>query len=159
MKVRFPKLCQWQEDVFADIKSNACDMYVVKAKRQVGKSILAINTMLYYAFKDKGISSCVEPTLAQSRRVYKQLLNAVGGETSPAIKSANATLLTIEFFNGSEINFKSAEQGEALRELTIKKGILVIDEAAFIQDGILRYFIPLWMPASAPYFSFPHHFL
>lgn len=143
MQIHFPHLEPWQKDVFDDIKSGVSDTYVVKAKRQVGKSILAIVCMLYHAFKAKSISTCVEPTLSQSRRVYKQVLNAVGGEGSKAIKSANATLLSIEFINGSEIIFKSAEQEEALRGMTVKKGMLIIDEAAFIKDNIFEILYPI----------------
>lgn len=142
-EIRFPKLNDWQSDVFNDLKEDKYDVYVVKSKRQVGKSILAITAMLYYAFKGKSISTCVEPTLSQSRRVFKQIVNAVGGEGSPILKSANATLLTIEFTNGSEIIFKSAEQEEALRGMTVKKGILIIDEAAFIKDEIFEILYPI----------------
>lgn len=151
MNVRFPKLYDWQEDVFKDIKGNAYDTYVVKAKRQVGKSILAVTSLLYYAFmQERSISVIVEPTLSQSRRIFKQIINAVGGEGSPAIKSANATLLTIEFINGSEICLKSAEQREALRGMTVKKGILIIDEAAFIEDDIFEIIYPVVDANHAP---------
>lgn len=144
MEIRFPQLKEWQEDVFRDIKSNSHDVYVVKAKRQCGKSILAIVSLLYYAFGgERSISVCVEPTLSQCRRVYKQIISSVGGESSPAIKSANSTLLTIEFVNGSEIIFKSAEQREALRGMTVKRGILIIDEAAYITDDIFEIIYPV----------------
>lgn len=143
MDIRFPKLNDWQQVPFNDIKSGTYDTYVVKAKRQVGKSILGITAMLYFAFADKSISTCVEPTLKQSRRVFKQIVNACGGDGSKLIKSANATLLTLEFFNGSEIVFMSAEQEDALRGATVKKGILVIDEAAFIKDDIFEILYPL----------------
>lgn len=144
MQVQFPKLKQWQEDVFADVKEGCCDVYVVKAKRQVGKSILAVVTMLFYAFtQEYSISVCVEPTLSQCRRVFKQIVNSVGGEDSPVIKSANATLLSLEFTNGSEILFKSAEQKEALRGMTVKRGILIIDEAAYITDDIFEIVYPV----------------
>lgn len=144
IKIKFPILKSWQEDVFKDIKVNQYDTYVVKAKRQVGKSILAIVSLLYYGLeKEKSISVCVEPTLSQCRRVYKQIINSVGGDGSPVIKSANSTLLTIEFMNGSEIIFKSAEQREALRGITVKRGILIIDEAAYITDDIFEIIYPV----------------
>lgn len=142
MDVILPKLYPWQEDVFQDVKQALYDTYVVKAKRQVGKSILAEDIALYFAFRDKSTSVIIEPTQAQSRRVFKQIVSAVGGEDSPVLKSANATLLQIEFKNGSEIIFKSAEQREALRGMTVKKGILIIDEAAFIQDDIFEIVYP-----------------
>lgn len=144
IKINFPKLKQWQEDVFGDIRKNAYEIYTVKAKRQCGKSVLGICALLYYALNyDKSISVILEPTLNQSRRVYKQIINSVGGESSWAIKSANATLLTIEFVNGSEICLKSAEQKEALRGMTVKKGILIIDEAAYITNDIFEIIYPI----------------
>lgn len=144
LKIVYPKLYEWQQLVFEDIKNNLFDFYVIKAKRQIGKSVLSIGTVLYFSFnQERSISVIIEPTLHQSRRVYKQLINAVGGEGSPAIKSANATLLTIEFINGSEVVFKSAEQKEALRGMTVKRGILVIDEAAYIPDDIFNIVYPV----------------
>lgn len=143
MEVTLPKLNDWQQDVFNDLKEDLYDYYVVKAKRQCGKSILAIYICLYFAFKDTSIATIIEPTLKQCRRVYKQILKACGGDTSPLIKSANQTLLSIEFFNGSEIVFGSAEQGDALRGATVKKSILVIDEAAFISKDIYEILYPL----------------
>ena len=90
------------------------------------------------------ISVFIEPTLSQSRRIYKQLLKSIGGESSPLVKSANATLLEIELSNSSQIIFKSAEQGEqALRGLTVKNSVLIIDEGAFIDDSIYEILYPV----------------
>ena len=143
MEIRMPHLNEWQQTPFDEIREAKYDTFVVKAKRQVGKSILAITAMLYFAFADRSLSTCVEPTLKQCRRVFKQIINACGGEGSKLIKSSNQTLLTIEFFNGSEIVLMSAEQEDALRGATVKKGILVIDEAAFIEDAIFEILYPL----------------
>ena len=140
--IEFPPLFKWQQDVFDDIKAaeGTSVTFTVKAKRQVGKSCLAVDALLYFAFKNDGsIGYLVEPTLAQSRRVFKQLIRAVGGEESEIIKSSNSTLLEVEFINGSAIIMKSAEQREALRGATVKNSILVIDEGAYIDDDI--YFI------------------
>lgn len=144
MEIKFPPLKDWQEDVFRDIKAGKHDVYVTKAKRQVGKSILADTVSLYFALSfEKSTSVIIEPTLHQSRRVFKQIVNAVGGEGSPLLKSCNSTLLTLEFINGSTINLHSAEQREALRGMTVKKGILIIDEAAYIQDDIFEIVYPV----------------
>ena len=140
--IKFPPLYEWQQDVFDDIKADEGKglTYVVKAKRQAGKSILAIVALEYFAFKNEGsIGYLLEPTLSQSRRVFKQMVKSLGGEDSPVIKSSNATLLELELFNGSQVIFKSAEQREALRGATVKNSILIIDEGAFIEDDI--YFI------------------
>lgn len=146
MKIKFPYLYKHQEDVFVAIKEDngRGKSYVVKAKRQVGKSILAITVLLYFAFKfNDSIGVVVQPTLGQSRRVYKQLLKAVGGEGGELVKTANATLLEIEFINGSQIIFKSGEQREALRGLTVKNSVLVLDEASFLPDEIIDILLPV----------------
>lgn len=151
MRVKLPHLQPWQADVFEDIKASVRDIYVVKARRQCGKSILAITTLLYFSLlNENSIGAVVEPTLNQSRRVYKQMVKAMGGDNSPLIKSANASLLTIDLNNGSEICFKSAEQKEALRGMTIKKSILVIDEAAFITKDIFEILYPVTDACKAP---------
>ena len=143
IEIEFPKLYLWQQEVFDDVQADENGwFYVVKARRQCGKSILAIDLLLYYAFKGRSIGTCLEPTLAQCRRVYKQIINAVGGTESPLLRSANATLLEIEFVNGSQIIFKSAEQRDALRGITVKRSILVIDEAAFIPKEIFEIIYP-----------------
>lgn len=136
-EIKEPFLYPWQEDVYTAIKEDNGKglQYCVKASRQKGKSILAIMALLYFAFKNNNsIGVLVEPTMHQCRRVLKQLIKAVGGETSPIIKSSNATLLEIEFVNGSQIVCKSQEQGEAIRGITVKNSILVLDEAAFLED-------------------------
>lgn len=142
--VEFPPLYPWQDEVFDAIKTDdgKGNFYVVKARRQCGKSILAITVLLYFAFKSKSIGTCLEPTLSQCRRVFKQIISAVGGADSPVLKSANATLLEIEFINGSQIIFKSAEQGDALRGLTVRRSVLILDEAAFCQRETFEIIYP-----------------
>lgn len=151
--VRMPKLMEWQQPVFADV-TNDCGKgmtYCVKAKRQVGKSILAESLLIYFAVRnERSIGTMIEPTLKQCRRVWKQLLTAIGGEKSPLVKSANQTLLIIELVNGSEIVFQSAEQGEALRGMTVKKSLLVIDEGAYIKDDIYNILYPITDALSCP---------
>ena len=160
MEIRLAKLFEWQKAVFDDVTADEGkqNTYVVKAKRQVGKSILAETVVLWCAFQKPCISCVVEPTLAQSRRVYKQLIQAIGGDRSPCLKSANATLLEIEFVNGSQVVFKSAEQGEALRGMTVTKGgILIVDEAAYIDKEIFDILLPITDACKAPvmYISTP----
>lgn len=143
-QVKFPPLEEWQQPVFNDLKEGIWDIQVIKAKRQVGKSILAEVCVLYKSLSNPdSISVIIEPVLSQARRVFKQIIKAIGGDTSPVVKSANATLLEIEFQNGSQILLRSAEQKENLRGLTVKNGILVIDEGAFIQDDIYEILYPL----------------
>lgn len=115
-------------------------IYVVKAKRQVGKTTMAENALLEMAINHTGtLSLLIEPTLDQARRVYKEIVKAV--EETPALKRKNDSLLELEFINGSSILFKSAEQRDNLRGFTVT-GLLVVDECAFIPDEILDILLP-----------------
>lgn len=149
MRIVFPKLQEWQQDVYDSMDGayRSGNIYVVKSKRQVGKSCLAALLLIEYALKYKCISVVVEPTQAQSRRLYKQIVDMMA--KTGLIKSANSQLLTIEFNNGSEILFKSAEQKDALRGFTVS-GILVIDEAAFISTDIFEILYPTCDANNAP---------
>ena len=115
-------------------------IYVVKSKRQVGKTTMAENALLEMAINHKGTLSClVEPTLDQARRVYKEIVKAI--EHTPVIARKNDSLLELELINGSSIIFKSAEQRDNLRGFTVT-GILVVDECAFIPDDIFDILQP-----------------
>ena len=115
-------------------------IFVVKSKRQVGKTTMAENALLEMAINHAGtLSLLIEPTLDQARRVYKELVRAV--EDTPALKRKNDSLLELEFINGSSILFKSAEQRDNLRGFTVT-GLLVIDECAFILDEIMDILLP-----------------
>lgn len=148
-KLVFSPLEPWQEDVYNEVHNarGSGKIFVVKSRRQVGKSTLAAILLIEFAVKQKCVSVVVEPTQNQSRRMYKQITDMLS--TSGLIVSANSQLLTIELWNGSEILFKSAEQGDALRGFTVS-GLLVIDEASFIQDNIFEILFPTVDANSAP---------
>lgn len=123
-------------------------IFVVKSKRQVGKTTMAENILLKVAIEHNRTLSClVEPTLDQARRVYKEMVKAI--EHTPIIKRKNDSLLELELINGSSIIFKSAEQRDNLRGFTVT-GILVVDECAFIQDDIFDILQPTTDVHSAP---------
>lgn len=148
MEIILPPLEPWQKDVYDAFEVNPKGKtFVVKARRQVGKSILAEVLLIKYCLTKRCTCILVEPTLNQSRRVFKQLCDLLDG--SGTIKSANGSLLTIEFVNKSEILFKSAEQKEALRGMTCT-GIEIIDEAAFIEDDVFEVLFPTVDANQAP---------
>lgn len=113
---------------------------VVVSRRQVGKTVLISNILLYYAINfSKTKNYCLSPTQKQGKNIFRSIIDAISG--SGIIKTKNATDLTITLINGSTINFKSAEQREALRGETCT-GILAIDEAAYISDDIFHIVTP-----------------
>lgn len=117
---------------------------VVKASRQKGKSLMIENELLRYAINyPKSKSACLSPTLKQSKKMFKEIIDAIA--MAAIVQSANATDLEIVLANGSKIAFRAAEQGDALRGYTIT-GLLCIDEAAYIPDDIF-YIVNPWCDA------------
>ena len=99
--------------------------------RQCGKSILAEILLCEYLFKPHRFNAYISPTFQLGRKVYKEMTELL--ESTGIIKKANATTLTIETIYSSTLQFFSAEAYTAIRGTTVS-GILVIDEAAYIQD-------------------------
>lgn len=147
--IQLPKLEPWQKDVYVAMQDarGTRKRFVVVARRQCGKSILAIIELIKFSLEYIGTSVVVEPTRAQSLRVMKQLTKFLEG--SGTISSVNQSTLIITFANGSEILFKSAEQRDSLRGFTVTN-LLVIDEAAFITDDIFQILYPTTDANAAP---------
>lgn len=123
-------------------------IFTIKAKRQVGKSFLAENELLRFAINYPGSVNCiVEPTLGQSRKVFKEIVNAT--IDSDIIKRKNETLLELEFTNNSSILFRSGEQMDSLRGFSVS-GLLVLDEAAYLKDEVFEIIKPTTDVWSAP---------
>ncbi len=122
-------------------------VYCVKAKRQLGKSLMCCNVLLYYALnQQRSTNALVSPTLGQARKVFKDIVNAA---PLGLIKKKNETLLEIEFINGSVIYFKSGQQRDSLRGYTIS-GVLILDEAAYLDDTVLELVLPWVTVHKAP---------
>lgn len=141
MTITLPALEPWQKEVYDWLHTYPKDtITTVLAKRQCGKSILCIMVALTYSLESKTINIIIEPTLHQCRRVYQQILEMLVG--SNLIRNSNSQTLEITFINGSQIIFKSAEQGNALRGLTCS-GILILDECAYIPDNVIEILLPI----------------
>jgi thymidine kinase len=138
-----------QADVIAELKDarGTGKIVSVNSSRQKGKSYMISNLLLYFAINFARTNNyCVSPTLKQSKAIYRVIMDAIGN--SGVVKSKNATDLTITLINGSTINFKSAEQRDALRGYTAD--FLAIDECAFIPDEIFYLVLPWTDAKKAP---------
>lgn len=119
--------------------------FIVKSCRQVGKSALAENEIIRFAFSFSGsINAYLTTSFKLCKKMYKEIISML--DNSNLIISANASDLVIELINGSRIEFFSAEQRDKLRGFTVS-GILVIDEAAFIPDDIYFEKVKVWTNA------------
>lgn len=117
-------------------------IYVVKARRQVGKSIMVEQELLRYAITyNNTVSACVCPTLSQARKMFQDIISCI--IESGVVAKKNETLLEIDLINGSKIFFKSAEQKDSLRGYTIS-GILCVDECSFISDDVFYGLLLAW---------------
>ena len=145
MKVTMARLEPWQRDVFEACKlHNWQGTYVIKSIRQVGKSYFSRYLLLFFAmYKKKSVSLFVSPIMEQSRKVFDEVAQAIGRHAN-----SNGTFKEITLQNGSKILFRSAEQGDNLRGLTIS-GALIIDEAAFIPDD--KFFYSVLLPMTNVY--------
>lgn len=143
-------LFPWQQAV-VDYICNAKGtgrVCVTKAPRQRGKTYLTEGVLLHYAINyAHSINAMISPTLAQSRKVFKEIVNGI--YASGIIAKKNETLLEIELINGSTIFFKSSEMGDGLRGFKVS-GILILDEAAYLTDDILELILPWRQVSNAP---------
>ena len=150
--VTLPKLTSYQKAVWDFLCTTeetpshfSGKVAVVKSVRQSGKSFLAQMLLINFALKKRCASAIYEPTLAQARVQFKAIENYFKG--SDIITKANATLLEIEFANGSVIYFKSTEQSS--RGFTCS-GILILDECAYLSEDEIYATLPLINAHNAP---------
>lgn len=133
--VVLPDMEPWQKDVFNYYQENDKDKWIViKSVRQCGKSILAQFLLVAASIKSpNSVSILVSPVLQQAKKIYDE----ISLMCKDILSRANGSSLELTFINNSKILFKSAEQGDTIRGNTCKKsGILVVDEAAYINDDL-----------------------
>lgn len=142
MIIKFPHLQNWQSDVYESVRPafGTGKMFIVKSKRQVGKSTLANIILITYALEHPGCKSfMVEPSNNQCRNQYLEIQRWL--TNNPLVEKFNNSMNEIYFTNGSIIIFKSAEIRERLRGYTAT-GIVIIDEAAFVPNNIIDNILP-----------------
>ena len=124
-----------QRDMAMGILHSHAKYHVACVGRQFGKSMMAMNLVLYWAINDGPCKVLwVSPVYSQASKVQKELMQAIG--TSGLVKSCNYSENFITLKNGSEILFRSAEKYDNIRGLTMDYGVL--DEAAFMKDDAWR---------------------
>lgn len=150
MEIVLPKLTSYQQkawDWLGQGKEQLGKTMVISAPRQVGKTMFLQCVLVNSAFASpSSLSIIFEPTLSLARNVYRSIYKAF--ETSGLLKTANAQLLEIEFVNGSSILFRSTEQ--VSRGLTIKGGVCILDESAYLDSGAMEIILPFISAHNAP---------
>lgn len=144
MQIRFPKLAKHQEDVYNAVKDSFASgkVFVVKSRRQTGKSTLANIILITFALLHKGTKNYqVEPSNNQCRNQYLEIQKWL--KDAPFVDKFNNQLNEIYFTNGSVIKFFSGEVRERLRGYTCT-GITILDEMAFLSDDVIDNVLP-WL--------------
>ena len=120
-----------QREMIDGILGSKAKYHVACVGRQFGKSLMAMNLVLYWAINDAPSRILwISPVYSQTDKVQKELMQAIGG--SGIVEACNYSTNEIKLKNGSIILFRSAERYDNIRGLTMDYG--VIDEAAFCKD-------------------------
>lgn len=122
---------EFQKGIIDDILSKDDMFYTLVCGRQIGKTLLLINMLLYYGInKPRHTLLWVSPFYSMAVKVLSQILDAI--EFTPITKEANKSEKIITLVNGTRIYFRSAEKPETIRGLSIDYCFL--DEAQDISD-------------------------
>lgn len=138
----------WQSDLHKLLKNsrNSGMRVTVLSPRQVGKSYGLQFEIIRFSLEAPSVIMYLCPTNNLARKCFKDLSKKL--IKSGLIKSANSTTLEIEWINGSQVLFRSAEMRDNLRGYTVD--FLIIDEAAFISDEIFDIVLPMTNVKQAP---------
>jgi len=106
---------------------------VVTTGRQFGKSLLAQNLMLYWLLSNSGQKGAwIAPIYNQCKKVFNELTNA----SYEIINKQNKADLTIEFINGSTLQFLSTDNYNTIRGFSFN--YMVVDEAAYVREEAIN---------------------
>ena len=106
---------------------------VVATGRQFGKSLLAQNLMLYWLLSNQGNKGAwVAPIYNQCKKVFNELANA----SHQIISKQNKADLSIEFVNGSTLQFLSTDNYNTIRGFSFN--FMVVDEAAYVKEEAIN---------------------
>jgi len=106
---------------------------VVATGRQYGKSLLAQNLMIYWLLNTPNQKGAwITPVYNQCKKIFAEMISSA----YPLIKNQNKADLTIEFINGSTLQFLSTDNYNTIRGFSFN--YMVIDEAAFIKEDAIN---------------------
>jgi len=121
----------FQKQIIDDILTKEDMFYTMVCGRQIGKTLLLINMLLYYGInKPRTTLLWVSPFYSMGVKVLSQIIDAI--EFTPIVKEANKSEKIISLVNGTRIYFRSAEKPETIRGLSIDYAFL--DESQDISD-------------------------
>ena len=117
-----------QKKVIDTIVGTPQKYITVVSPRQVGKSLLLVNLILYYGINDKGSKiGVITPIYQQARKLMEDLYEAI--KDSGIVEATNFSNFEIKLKTGSKIYFRSSEREDSLRGYTFD--YLFLDEASY----------------------------
>lgn len=133
--------------VQAELHGDAARFKVIVFGRRSGKSTYAFNEALITCLEKPNQKVwIITPTFQQARDIYWKGSDIARYLLDGMYEKKNDSTLTVEFFNGSILQLKSAERPETLRGSGLD--LIIIDEAAEI-----RYLKRLWEEVLLPALS------
>ena len=122
-----------QKQIINEFADSPHKFGVVATGRQFGKSLLAQNLMLYWLLSSSGQKGVwIAPIYNQCKKVFNELTNA----SHEIITKQNKADLTIEFVNGSTLQFLSTDNYNTIRGFSFN--YMVVDEAAYVREEAIN---------------------
>jgi len=120
-----------QSEIINGVLNTEAKYHVVSLGRQSGKSLMAMNLVLYWAINHRPCKILwISPVYSQANKVQHELDNAI--RNSNIIETCNYSDNYIKLKTGSEIYFRSAERYDNIRGYTFD--YCIVDEAAYIKE-------------------------
>ena len=131
MTIKGYKPHEKQKLIHYSINNENYKYYCLNIGRQFGKSMLAINQMLYWAINDEGCHiAWVTPIYKQGKKVFSELVKVT---QNSGLFEYNHSELQVKF-KSSTISFFSGERPDNIRGNTFD--YLITDEDAFTRDNL-----------------------
>jgi hypothetical protein len=133
MDVKLFKPHKGQKQIIDGFADSEHKFGIVACGRQFGKSLLAQNLMLYWLLKTPNQKGAwITPIYNQCKKIFQELTNAA----HPIIIKQNKADLTIQFINGSTLQFLSTDNYNTIRGFSFN--YMVIDECAYIKEEAIN---------------------
>lgn len=133
MKITLFKPHMGQKKIIDGFADSEHKFGVVSTGRQFGKSLLAQNLALYWLLKNpKTKCGWVTPIYRQGEKVFEEMHAAC----RKIVRGVNKSQLKMNFINGSQIQFLSADNPDTIRGYSFEW--MIIDEAAFISEKAIN---------------------
>ena len=133
MEIKLFTPFQKQREVIENYADTEHLFGVVVAPRGSGKTLLAMNLMLYWLLGNKSQKGgWVSPIYNQAKAVYDQVVEAA----RDVIIQSNRQDLNITFVNGSSLKFLSSDNPDSIRGFRFH--YLILDEVAFQKESAIQ---------------------